>query len=187
MDHPTEQEWASIAEHVRASNFMGGVLRMPPYPLILTLRTLVGSADAVIASHTLYQWEPKTQWQAWLFTADALAYAEASYSETDYDYDEDNERRTKPVAFDKPIDADSTNAWVRPVSTVSALTIDAVRYVRRSHPFREPPPEFYPAAINLAFSDGTSTTIEVKAPLDEAGKRERWERFFATARGAITR
>ena len=53
---------------------------MPPYPLILTLRSLVGShPDAVTASHTHYQWEPKTKWQAWLFTADALAYAEVSY------------------------------------------------------------------------------------------------------------
>jgi hypothetical protein len=79
------------------------------------------------------------------------------------------------------------SAWVRPVSTLSALTIDAVRYVRPSHPFREPPPEFYPTSISLAFSDGTSTAIEVKTPFDEAAKRERWERFFATARGAIER
>jgi hypothetical protein len=140
MDHPTEQECASIAEHTRAANFMGDLLRMPPYPLILTLRTLVGSADAVIASHSNYQWEPETRWQAWLFTADALAYAEPSYSETNYDYDEDNERRTKPDTFDQPLDAESISAWVRPVSTISALTIDAVRYLRRSHPFREPPP-----------------------------------------------
>lgn len=47
MDHPTEREWASIAEHTRASNFTGDLLRMPPYPLILTLRTLVGSAEVV--------------------------------------------------------------------------------------------------------------------------------------------
>jgi hypothetical protein len=186
MDHPTEREWTSIAEHTRASNFTGGLLRMPPYPLILTLRTLVGSVDLVTASHTLFQWEPKTKWQVWLFTADALAYAEASFSETNYDYDEDNERRTKPDPFDKPIDAESLIAWLRPVSTVSALTIDAVRYARRSHPFREPPPEFYPASINLAFSDGTSTRVEVRSPLDEAGKLERWEQFFATARSAVT-
>ncbi len=45
---------ASIAEHTRASNFTGDLLRMPPYPLILTLRTLVGSAEVVTASHTLF-------------------------------------------------------------------------------------------------------------------------------------
>lgn len=186
MDHPTEREWACIAEHTRASNFTGGLVRMPPYPLILTLRALVGP-EAITASHALFQWEPETNWQVWVFTADALAYIGASYSETNYDYDEDNERRTKPNPFDKPIDAESLVAWLRPVSTVTALTIDAVRYVRRSHPFRDPPPEFYPASINLAFSDGTSTRVEVKSPLDEADKLERWEQFFASARGAVTR
>lgn len=54
MGHPTEREWASIAEHTRASNFTGDLLRMPPYPLILTLRTLVGSAEVVTASHILF-------------------------------------------------------------------------------------------------------------------------------------
>ncbi|BCO38935.1 hypothetical protein KN248_022105 [Mycobacterium paraintracellulare] len=187
MDHPSEREWASIAEHTRASNFAGGLLRMPPYPLILTLRTLVGSADVVTASHALFQWEPETRWQVWLFTADALAYAEASYSETSYDYDEDNERRTKPDPFDKPIDAESLIAWLRPVSAVSCLTIDAVRYARRSHPFREPPPEFYPTSLGLAFSDGTSIRIEVKSPLDEAEKLERWEKFCKAARCVVAR
>lgn len=187
MEHPTEYEWANIAEHTRASNFMGGVLRLPPYPLILTLRSLVGSTDAVVASHAHYRWEPTTKWQAWLFTADALAYAEASYSDPHYDYDEDNERRTQSDAFDKPLDAKSIQAWLRPVSAMSALTVDAVHYLRRSRPFREPTPEFYPTSINLAFSDGTSTTIELNRPLDEEGKRERWERFFTTARDAIAR
>lgn len=186
MDQPTEREWASMAEHTRAANFTGGLLRIPPHPLILTLQTLVGSADVVTASHALFQWEPKTTWQIWLFTAGALAYVGASYSETNYDYDEDNERRTKPDPFDKPIDADSLVAWTRPVSTVSALTIDAVRYTRRSHPFRELPPEFYPTSMNLAFSDGASTRIEVKSPLDEASKLQRWEQFLASARGAVT-
>ncbi|MFV8054624.1 hypothetical protein [Mycobacterium sp. 48b] len=187
MTHPSEQEWASISEHTRASNFPGDLLRIPPYPLILTLRTLVGSIGSVIASHTHYQWEPQTKWQAWLFTAETVAYAEASYAETNYDYDEDNERRTKPDAFDKPIAAAPVHAWVRPANALSALSVDAVHYVRRSRPFREPPPEFYPTSIKLAFSDGISTTISLAGALDDPGKLERWERFVATARSALSR
>jgi hypothetical protein len=59
--------------------------------------------------------------------------------------------------------------------------------VHRSHPFRQPPPEFYPASVSLGFIDGVTTTIAVKKPLDDIGKRDRWEKFCETARDAVTR
>lgn len=187
MTQPSEHEWVAISEHTRSSNFPGALLRIPPYPLILTLRTLVGSIGSVTASHTHYQWEPQTKWQTWLFTAETLAYAEASYAEANYDYDEDNERRTKPDAFDKPVSAAPIHAWLRPTRTLSSLSVDAMHYVRRSHPFRELAPEFYPTSINLTFSDGVSTTINLAGPLDDPSNLERWEQFVATARSVLSR
>ena len=74
MEPPSEREWASIAEHTRASNCAGGLIRLPPYPMMLALRSMVGSIEAVAASHTLVRWTPTTEWQAWLFTSHALAF-----------------------------------------------------------------------------------------------------------------
>ncbi|BBX19460.1 hypothetical protein CRI77_14785 [Mycolicibacterium duvalii] len=185
MEPPSEHEWASIAEHTRASNCAGGLIRLPPYPMMLAVRSIVGSIEAVTASHTLVRWAPTTAWQAWLFTSHALAFVECIYPEPNYDYDEDNGRRTQTDAFDKPLDPDSFQAWVRPTTTVSKFGIGAAHYVRKNRPFREPSTEYYPTSIDLVFSDGTSTAIGLDGRLDHQDKRERWERFCNAARHSV--
>ena len=108
-----------------------------------------------------------------------------TYPEPNYDYDEDNERRSQNDAFDRPLEAESFQAWVRPTTTVSKFGIGGAHYVRKNRPFREPSTEFYPTSIDLAFSDGTSTAIELKGRPDDQDKRGRWERFCNTARDSV--
>jgi hypothetical protein len=184
MEHPSEAEWLAITEHTRASNF-SGPLRMPPYPFVLTLRLLVGNADQIIASHTHYDWSASTRWRTWAFTAQTIAYAEATYDAPKYDYDEDNARRAKRNPFDEPADTQLAAAWVRPVRTLSGIDIHAFRFLRQPRPFRDLAMEFYPTSVSLRFADGTSTKIDVDTPLDDQSKRNRWDHFVTTARAAL--
>ena len=95
---------------------------LPPYGLILTLRMLVGTADNIVASHTLLSPEPETIWKLWAFTPDSIAFVEAKYETDNYDFGEDDQRR-QGNGFGNPAEPASITAWSRPVSTVTAFEI----------------------------------------------------------------
>jgi hypothetical protein len=184
MEHPSEAEWLALTEHTRASNFSGS-LRMPPYPLVLTLRLLVGNADQIVGSHTHYDWNPHTTWRTWAFTAQAIAYVEARYEQPSYDYEADRARRAHRNSFDQPVETTLIQAWVRPASALSGVNIHAIDFARPQRPFHELAMEFYPTSISLLFSDGPATKIDLDQPLDDQSKRERWDRFVESARAAV--
>lgn len=185
MSQPSEQEWAQIDRHTYATNTHGGLIRLPPYRLTLTLRTLVGAADNIIASHTLLSPEPETFWKLWAFTSDSLAFVEAKYEADNYDYSEDDQRR-QGNGFGNPAEPVSTTAWLRPVRTVNAFEIVEVRYISRDRGFGRRMSEFYPTVIKIAFTDMTSTVVNVERSLDDESKRQRWEAFLTAARQAAT-
>lgn len=64
--------------HTYAANALGGLVRLPPCGLVWALRTLVGTAENVVASHTLHSPEPETLWKLWAFTPNSLAFVEAT-------------------------------------------------------------------------------------------------------------
>jgi hypothetical protein len=181
MEDPSETEWPCIIEHARASNFSGDLLRLPPYPLILLLRTLVGSFEDVTASHTIYGWAPRTTWRTWLFTAELIAFMEASYDDATYDYDEDLQRYQHGDSVDRPLDADLLDCWVRPLSTLSHRKVQAFHYARLQRPFRDAVADFYPTSVYLGFSDGASTAIDLTSRPENQSKRDRWDRLVKTA------
>ncbi|MCT7658036.1 hypothetical protein [Mycobacterium deserti] len=185
MIPPSEQEWAQIDRHTYAANAPGGAVRLPPYSLILTLRTLVGTADNIVASHTLLSPEPDTVWKLWAFSVDSIAFVEAKYETDNYDYGEDDQRR-QGRGLGNPVEPALTTAWSRPVSTVTAFEIVAVRYISRNREFGRGTSEFYPTVIKIAFTDETSTVVNVERSLDDESKRPRWEAFVTAARQAAT-
>ncbi|MDC8974668.1 hypothetical protein [Mycobacterium marinum] len=185
MHHPNEQEWAQIDRHTCAINISGPLVRLPPYGLILTLRTLVGTADNIVASHVLLSPEPETVWRVWAFDTSAIAFVEAKYETDNYDYGEDDQRR-QGNGFGNPFEPTSMIAWSRPLSTVKAFEIGQVRYIARNRGFGRVTPEFYPTLIKMVFTDETSTEVNVGGPLDDESKRERWEAFVTAARQAAT-
>lgn len=185
MSQPSEEEWAHIDRHTYATNTPGGLVRLPPYGLILTLRTLVGTADNIAASHTLLSPEPETTWKLWAFTPDAIAFVEAKYETDNYDFGEDDQRR-QGNGYGNPAEPASTTAWSRPVSTISAFEIAEVRYISRNRGFGRGTSEFYPTVIKIAFADGASSVVNVERWLDDESKRERWEAFVTAARQAAT-
>lgn len=185
MSQLSEQEWAQIDRHTHATNTPGSLVRLPPYGLILTLLTLVGTAENIVASHTLLSPEPETVWKLWAFTSDSLAFVEAKYETDNYDYTEDDQRR-QGNGFGNPADPVSTTAWSRPVRTVTVFEIVEVRYTSRDRGFGRRMPEFYPTVIKIAFTDMTSTVIKVERSLDDESKRQRWEAFLTAARQAAT-
>ncbi|OBI65131.1 hypothetical protein A5667_27475 [Mycolicibacterium fortuitum] len=185
MDQLTEQEWSRMCQHAYATNTPGGLVRLPPYGIILTLRTLVGTADDIVASHALVSLEPETVWKIWAFTARSIALVEARYQTDDYDLGEDEQRR-QSNAFGSPAEPVSMIAWARPLSTVIAFEVAEVRYISRSRGFGRTTPDFYPTAIKIAFANGASTVVHVERSLDDESKRERWETFVAAARQGTT-
>jgi hypothetical protein len=181
----SEQEWAHIDPHICAANTPGGLVRLPPYGLILTLRTLVGTADNIVASHTLLSAEPETIWKLWAFTPNSVAVVEATYQSDNYDFGEDDQRR-QGNGFGNPLDPASLTAWSRPLSTVTALEIAQVRYISRTRGFGRGTSEFYPTVIKISFADGASNVVTVERSLDDESKRQRWEAFVTAARQAAT-
>jgi hypothetical protein len=181
MDEPSATEWSSITEHTHAANFAGELVRIPPYPLILLLRTLVDGFENVTASHTVYEWAPRTTWRTWLFTAGSIASVEASYDEAAYDYDEDLQRYQQRDSIDKPLEADLLASWVRPLTTVSHTGIQDFQYKRQQRPFRDSTADFYPTSIDLGFSDGSSTIISLMSAPDNQNKRDRWDKLTGAA------
>jgi hypothetical protein len=181
----SEQEWAHINSHTYAANVPGGLVRLPPYGLILTLRTLVGTAENVVASHTLHSPEPETLWKLWAFTPNSLAVVEATYEVDNYDFGEDDQRR-QGNGFGNPAEPASITAWSRPLSTVTAFEIAEVRYISRSRGFGRGTSEFYPTVIKISFVDGASTVANVERFLDDESKRQRWEAFVTASRQAAT-
>lgn len=185
MHHPNEQEWAQLDRHTCALNTSGGLVRLPPYGLILTLRTLVGSGDDIVASHALVRPDPETVWKIWAFTVNSIAFVEAKYETDDYEYFEDEQRR-QGNAFGSPLEPTYITAWSRPVSTVKAFEIVQVRYISRKRGFGRETPDFYPTLIKMGFTDETTTEVNVGGSLDDELKRLRWEEFLTAARRAAT-
>jgi hypothetical protein len=185
MRQHNEQEWAHIQSHTCATNTPGGLVRLPPYGLILTVRMLVGSVDYIVASHALLSPEPETIWKLWAFTPDSIAFVEAEYATDNYDFGEDDQRR-RGSGFGNPVEPVLTTAWSRPVSTVTAFEIAEVRYISQNYGFGRGTSEFYPTVIKIAFADGASTVVNVERSLDNESKRQRWEAFVTAARQAAT-
>lgn len=185
MIHPNEQEWARIDQHTSAINSPGSLVRLPPYGLILTLRTLIGTADNILASHTLLSSEPETIWKTWAFTSDSIAFVESKYETDNYDYQEDDQRR-HGNGFGNPFEPASTTAWLRPVSSVKAFEILGVRYVAENRGFGRGTSVYYPTVIKIVFTDDASTIVNVERSLDSESKRQRWEDFVTAARQSAT-
>jgi hypothetical protein len=185
MNQPSEPEWAQIDRNMHAANTHGGLVRLPPYCQIMTMRALVGTADDIVASHTLLSPEPETVWKLWAFTAGSIAFVEAEYETDNYDFGEDDQRR-QGNGFGNPDEPVSTTAWSRPVRTIMAFEIVEVRYASRNRAFGRGTSEFYPTIIKIAFSDETSTLVNVGRSLDDESKRQRWDAFVTAARQAAT-
>jgi hypothetical protein len=183
MSQLAEEEWAHVQLHTCAANTPGGLVRLPPEGLILTLRTLVGSVDNIVASHALLSPEPETIWRIWAFTAGSIAFVEAKYQADNYDFGEDQERR-QGNGVGRPAEPTAITAWVRPVRTVTAFEIADVRHVWGNRGVARGTSEFYPTVIKIVFADGASTVVEVGRALDSESKRQRWEALVTAARQA---
>lgn len=185
MSQPSEQEWGHINAHTYAANTPGGLVRLPPYSIILTLRTLVGTADNIVASHALLTPDPETLWKLWAFTPDSIAVVEATYEADNYDFGEDDQRR-QGNGFGNPAEPASITAWSRPLRTVAAFEIAEVRHISRNRGFGRGTSKFYPSVIKISFADEASTVVNVESFLDDESKRQRWEDFVTAARQAAT-
>jgi hypothetical protein len=177
----TEAQWQTVIRHTRAANSQSAGNRNPPNVVMLTLATVIGDVDQIVASHTSYKWDAPTVWSTWAFTTSGLAHVEATFAPECYDALEDRQRR-QPGAGQQPVAPTAIFAWMRPLRTATSFGVTRVYHNSWTDQIGHHE-HFAPGEIELSFGD-TPERIGSGTWFDDEAKRARWEAFVAAARAA---
>ncbi|BBX63217.1 hypothetical protein MSAS_23910 [Mycobacterium saskatchewanense] len=178
----TDAQWQTVIGHTTAADHPSPGARNAPDVVMICLAVLVGDVDQIVASHTNYTWAGPTAWSTWAFTPSALAHVEATFEPEGYDALEDRQRR-QPGSFDKPVEPTALTARTLPLRAATSFAVTRV-YHRSWTDQIGSHRHFTPLEIEVAFGS-TVERIGIQTWFGDQAKRERWERFVATAREAV--
>lgn len=121
-----EQDWETLRSYLSADFRQGQGVEQAPKVVFALVSSLV-SADEIVTGHSDYvPAQSTTTWRTWILTHTSIAYVEVLFDAELYTSEAES---LQGQYREKPPELKVVAAWVRPMSDVSGLEIEAVSQV----------------------------------------------------------